>query len=748
MASGQARTAWGRLSRGWKVFLILGGVLLVFYIFCLPRDLFKGTSYSTIVLSRDGELLGARISDDGQWRFPERTTVPDKYALSLITFEDKYFRYHPGVNPFSIARALRDNLREGRTVSGGSTITMQVIRLSRQGERNLREKLLEAILATRLEWSLSKDRILALYASHAPFGGNVVGLDAAAWRYFGRDPEDLSWGEAATLAILPNSPSGMHPGKNRESLLAKRNRLLEELLSKGRIDSLTFTLAREEPLPDAPLPLPSYAFHMVQGLDRSNHGERITTSIDLPTQRSIEDLLSSWRGELEKTGIGDLSAVVLDTRTGEALAYCGNADPLSSRPGAQVDVLLSPRSTGSILKPFLFCALLGEGEILPGTLLPDVPMNINGFSPQNYDLLYTGAIEASQALQRSLNIPAVNMLRDYSVPRFHSLLKDAGMTSLGRASSDYGLSLILGGAEGRLAEITRMYMDMGRVALGEEPTVKGFPLLDRAAAWCTLDVLQEVNRPDEIDPRMLRSVARISWKTGTSYGGRDAWAVGVTPRYAIGVWAGNADGRGVAGLTGARTAGPVLFDILNLLPSHDGRFPQPPDEVFTKMEVCPMSGRPAGIYCPKKVPMKVPPKGARCEACPYHKVLDMDTLFVLPPSMARYYRLSHPEYGTTEILSRTNSLSAPMEFIYPQGGSVLYLPLQLDGTRKGAVFNLAHVNPDKRVYWNLDETYLEETRYIHEITLAPPPGKHILTVVDEDGNSLSLPFSVEESRGR
>lgn len=243
---------------------IVAGVviaLLTAYFFCLPRDLFKGTSYSTVVTDRNGELLGARIASDGQWRFPPPDTVPEKFKTALIEFEDRWFAYHPGVNPVAIARAAASNIKAGQITSGGSTITMQVIRMSRRRERNIGQKIIEAILATRLELRCSKREILSLYASHAPFGGNVVGLEAASWRYYGRPPDELSWGEAATLAVLPNAPAEIHPGKNRTRLLKKRNRLLGSLYKHGHIDSLDFVLACDEPLPGEPVALPQEAHH-------------------------------------------------------------------------------------------------------------------------------------------------------------------------------------------------------------------------------------------------------------------------------------------------------------------------------------------------------------------------------------------------------------------------------------------------------------------------------------------------------
>jgi len=716
------------VSRSKKIALTIAATLFAAWLLCLPRELFPDTPYSTVVESAEGELLGARIAADEQWRFPPCDTVPARFATALVQFEDRRFRWHPGVDPAALVRAAVDNARYGHVVSGGSTITMQVIRLSRQKERTLWQKMVEAVLATRLELRYSKKHILALYASHAPFGGNVVGLEAASWRYFGRPAAELSWGEAATLAVLPNAPASMHPGKNREELLAKRNRLLKRLLEHGDLDADTYAAALEEPLPDAPLPLPSWASHYVEGCPK---GVRTHSSLRLPLQKAVETAVNRRSDELAREGIADLAAIVVDNTTGEVVAYVGNASPYRDRPGKQVDIAAAPRSTGSILKPFLYAASLEEGVILPKTLLPDIPVNLGGFAPQNFDRQFYGAVPANEALARSLNVPSVFLLRRYGVPKFHALLKEAGLTTLTQAPEHYGLSLILGGAEARLTEITEAYSRF---------FVTGDSQND-ISVWYTLEALKEVNRPDELDWRLIRSLRKAAWKTGTSYGFRDAWAVGMTPQWTIGVWAGNADGHGVPGLTGARTAGPVLFDVLNLLPYSEEWFSEPGRSLdFARddkvAKVCEISGMLAGPNCPG-TQMRIPAAGLDSETCPYHQSGE----FVLPPAMEWYYRPHHPEY-TGATMHRSASA---VQFIYPQAGAVLSAPRQLSGQVEGIVFRAAHHRPDATLWWHLDNTYVGETSLQHELRLTPAPGQHVLTVVDEEGNTASVRFSVTNS---
>lgn len=721
---------------------IFAAALFVAWLLCLPRDLFKGVSYSTVVESAEGELLGARIAADQQWRFPPCDTVPERFAKALVQFEDRRFRWHPGVDPAALGRALVDNVRSGHVVSGGSTLTMQVIRLSRQKERTLWQKMIEAVLATRLELRYSKRRILALYASHAPFGGNVVGLEAASWRYFGRPAAELSWAESATLAVLPNAPASIHMGRSRDELLAKRNRLLLRLKEHGDLSADDYEAAIQEPLPDAPLPLPSWASHYVEGCPK---GVRTRSSLRLSLQRAVEEAVNRRSDELAREGIADMAAVVIDNLSGEVVAYVGNASPYRERTGVSVDIALAPRSTGSILKPFLYKAALEEGVILPRTLLPDIPVNLSGFAPQNFDRQFYGAVPADEALARSLNVPSVFLLRQYGVPKFHALLRSAGLSTLTQTPEHYGLSLILGGAECKLAEITAAYS-----ALATE---------NGLAQWYTMDALKEVNRPDELDWRLIRSVRKAAWKTGTSYGFRDAWAVGMTPRWTIGVWAGNADGHGVPGLTGARTAGPTLFDILNLLPEDKEWFEMPgqaghddnnktvmnannpvmagPDRPSPAawVSVCHDSGMLAGPDCPGE-DLLIPAAGLDSEPCPYHRTGE----FVLPPVMEWYYRPYHPEYtGAT-----ARPASTAVQFIYPQSGAVLSIPRQLSGEKEGIVFRAAHHRPDATLWWHMDNTYIGETRFQHELRLTPAPGKHTLTVVDDEGNTAFVRFTITD----
>ena len=770
-----------KLNKKKKSIILFVVLLTVLYFFCLPKHLFN-TPYSTVVTDRNHELLGARIATDNQWRFPPTDTIPEKFKICITQFEDQYFYRHWGVNPLSIGRATLQNFKSKRITSGGSTITMQTIRLARKKKRTFGEKLIEMVWATRLEFRYSKEKILALYVSHAPFGGNVVGLDAATWRYFGHSSNDLSWAEAATLAVLPNAPASIHLSKNRKTLEAKRNRLLKKLYDKNIIDESTYELALYETLPESPLPLPQIAPHLVSYFYKNNKGNYSVSTVEKGLQMQVENILNQWHEEFVRSNIKNMAAIVIDVQKNQVVAYCGNVDFNNKNSGNQVDVIRSPRSSGSILKPFLYCAMLEEGDLLPNTLIPDIPLNINGFAPQNFNRQFNGAVPAAKALARSLNVPAVQELRQYSIPKFYDYLKKSGITTLNRPAAHYGLSLILGGAEVSLWDVAAAYNNMAKelnsynadseafignpeLILKDVNVLKVLKDEDRIGAiYQTFQALKEVNRPEEIDWRHISSIQEIAWKTGTSYGFRDAWAVGVTPRYVVGVWVGNAAGDGKPELTGARTAGPIMFDIFNILPS--STWFQTPSNVFVEAEVCKLSGCLKGPYCEDSDTVLICSSGLKTDACPYHVLVNVTederfrvyencagndgikqkSWFVLPPAWAMFYKQHHTAYRNLPPFKPGcdgNGEFRVMQFIYPQSGAKIIMTKQMDGSQGELVFELAHLHPNATVYWHLDENYVGSTEYFHKMALIPPVGNHVMTVVDNEGNTHSVSFKIE-----
>ncbi len=727
--------------------VISAGIILLIWLSCLPSRMFDNTPYSTVVTAKNGELLGARIADDGQWRFPPSDTLPEKFVKALIEYEDRTYYSHCGISLRSIGRALWQNLSSRRVVSGGSTITMQTIRLHRRGKRNIPEKIIEMFMATRLEVRYSKDEILRMYAAHAPFGGNVVGIEAAVWRYLGNDGNEMSWAEAATLAVLQNAPSSIHLSKNRDSLLAKRNRLLRRLYEKHELTADEYELAVDEPLIGRPYSMPQIAPHYVENLNREYHGRHVRTSIDISLQERLETLCAHWRSDLSLSGINDLSAVVMEVASDEIVAYCGNADMAAERTGRWVDIAGAPRSSGSILKPLLYCAAIQEGVILGNTILPDIPTDFGGFVPKNFDGDYSGVVSARSALSLSLNVPAVWLLKEYGVSRFAALLQKCGLSSISMSPDRYGLSLILGGAEVTLKDVVRCYARLAKYD-------KDFPLNDSTAIYSMLDAMRDVNRPDRLDWSRAGSVQNIAWKTGTSYGSRDGWAIGVTPRYVVGVWAGNADGKGVADLTGARTAGPVMFDIFNLLPSCDW-FDVPRG---LEAKVCVHSGQRAGKYCKDTLTEHISPRGMKSGECQYcieipvstdgmRRVADasepfvMKSFFQLPPVQKYYYTLTHADY--IEAPANLHDSESGLKFIYPADGAVVSLPRRADGKEAQLICKVAHSNPGAELFWHLDNTCVGATKDIHQVRISPSTGIHRLTVCDNAGLEKTIEIVVK-----
>ena len=821
---------------------------MVWYIFCLPTHLFTDPT-SMILEDADGNLLGARIAADGQWRFPYNDAVPDKFAVAITTFEDKRFFTHPGIDMLGIAKAAEQNIRNGRIVRGGSTLTMQTLRMSRKGKpRNIPQKIIEAILATRLELRESKSEILALYASNAPFGGNVVGLDAASWRYYGKRPDLLSWSEAATLAVLPNSPALIHPGRNRRALMEKRNRLLDRLLAQNKIDTLTCELAKEEPLPDEPLPLPRLAPHLLNRAfvecfsDKKKKGSsafstpqpppkgettassssrseeshplegaggwtRLRTTIDRNLQEYATRTLHRHHARLSSNGIHNLAAVIVEVETGNVVAYVGNI--FSEENAAhehEVDVITAARSSGSILKPFLYGMMLDEGEILPQSLIPDVPTNMSGYRPLNFYETYDGAVPARKAIIRSLNVPTVRMLSDYGLEKFHFNLKKMGFSTLNKPASHYGLTLVLGGSEVTLWDVTNAYTCMARTLNHHYPHNSKYDAADwrdlnyfyekkdlsislfgggrgedasenkltdaptrmgTGAIYQTFETMRQVERPNSSGAwQLYESSKRIAWKTGTSFGFRDAWAVGVTPRYTVGVWAGNADGEGKAGLVGVQAAAPVLFDLFERLPT--GGWFEPPYDDMVVVDVCTKSGYRALENCEKTEGYYVSARGVEAQACPYHQMIHLDDnqqfrvhsdcenpsnmqhekWFVLPPLEEFYYKKKHPDYRVLPpfrddcLASLNTSKNRSMQLIYPKPNSSIFIPKDMDGELGKAVFKVAHREPESVIYWHLNDEYIEKTKTFHELELSPEPGKYKLTLVDEQGARLEEFFEV------
>ena len=766
--------------------MILGGLL-----YPLPKPLFD-TPFATVVESSGGKLLSARIASDEQWRFPESTNLPEKFVDCLLTYEDRYFYYHPGVNPISLIRALRQNITAGQIVSGGSTLTMQLARLIRGNQpRNLYNKIIELWLSFRLEFQYSKKEILNLYASHAPFGGNVIGLRAASWRYFQRDPSNLSWAETATLAVLPNAPGLVFPGSFDAQLKDKRDRLLKLMHERGLLSRSEYNLSLAESTPPKPKQLPNLAGHLLQRIDREKgRGHSFRTSLDYYQQNTVNQLVQDYHSQYRFKEIHNTAAIVIEVETGRVRSYVGNTgNRFEGKHGQDVDIISSRRSPGSLLKPVLYALAVDEGLIAPRQLLPDIPLYFQGFAPQNFDRKFTGTTHADLALQSSLNVPFVHLLKDYGYEKLHQKLRSMGLESLDKSAGHYGLTMVLGGAETTLWELTGLYASLARVlnrfnsSGGESKynradyhanryleldstsgiSQENSGILSAAAIWHTFEAMRELRRPGEsVNWKRFSSSKDIAWKTGTSYGHKDAWAIGLDSKYIVGVWMGNADGEGRPDLVGVTVAAPLMFRIFDSL--GEGAFFVEPMSELEDIAICQHSGYRASSICTDVEYELTYYSAHSAPACTYHKSIHLDEAlqwqvnsscypvnkmidhpwFILPPAQAWYFSKTNQYYNPPPdfMESCTITKNQDIEMIYPLRNAKVYVPIEVDGQPGRVVFEAAHSDPDSPIFWHLNNQYIGTTNSQHQMGLYPPNGKHLLSLVDDQGRELNIPFEV------
>ncbi len=757
--------------------IILLAVLILFsasLIFIIPASLVgKSQNYSYALYDKNGILLGGQVAADEQWRFaPDE--VPEKFKKAIIAYEDKRFYFHSGIDILSIARAIKLNVSKKRIVSGGSTLTMQTIRLlENHPKRTYTQKIKEAFIAVLFEIRYTKKHILKLYCANAPFGGNVVGLKAASWRYFNRPSSELTWAETATLAVLPNQPSLVYPGANSEILLEKRNYLLNKLYQKKYFDKKTYELSLAESLPSKPFPLPSNSPHYLEYLKQTHkkNQTKFYTTLDYNIQKNTFRIIEHWSSEFSRRGISNAAALILDTKTKEVLAYCGNSGNALRNPDSYaVDMIQSKRSSGSLLKPFLYGAMLDAGELLPDQLVIDIPTRIGNYRPDNNIKKYSGVVPASEALTRSLNIPAIRELRKFGINRFLDCLRKCGFTTFNHDSEYYGLPLILGGGEITMWEAARAYADLMNKACMEQ---SDFPI-STGSSWITVNVLSTGIRPeDEANWQKYANSKRIAWKTGTSNGNRDAWAIGITREYTVAVWIGNANGMGNPDLKSVSTSAPVMFDIFSVLPKTS--WPDIPYDDLTEQTVCSHSGFAASPDCKETKSIFRSRAAVTPELCPYCKKISftfdkkyrattedltgekagiyngtlptIEKRFVLPPNLEYWYKNTSVVYSSLpDFVPWHHSTSADnLSIVFPEPNAKIIIPVEIDGTQGAMVMQAAVRSSDTFVYWDVDGIYLGYTEKVHEMTISPDPGTHILTVTDSNGNILKRKFEILEN---
>ncbi len=537
----------------------------------LPKD-----DLARVVLAEDGTPLWRFADANGVWRYPVQTSEVSPYYLdALLTYEDRWFYQHPGVNPLALVRATWQNLTGARVVSGGSTLSMQVARLLDPHSRTFHGKLRQLWRTAQLEWHLSKEEILNLYLNRAPFGGTLQGVAAASWAYLGKSPSHLTHAEAALLAVLPQAPSRLRPDRHPQRAQEARDKVLRRLAEFQVWPQAAVDEALEEPLLLAPRLEPSLAPLLARRLNRPDSPPLIRTTLDATLQRRLEDLLLGWRARLpEHTSAAIL---VVEEETMAVRAYLGSVDINDAKRFGHVDMISALRSPGSTLKPFLYGMALDDGLIHSESLLQDVPRRYGDYRPGNFSMGFTGAVPASTALSSSLNLPAVQLLEAYGPKRFAAEMRIGGVPLALPALAEPNLALILGGAGSRLEDLVSGYSAFARngrsatLRLQPDDTLRERPLLSPGAAWIVRRILSGQARPDR-DPRAeLVQRPVLAWKTGTSYGFRDAWAIGVGPRYLIGVWIGRPDGTPVPGQFGLASAAPLMLQVHDVLTNRDSQ---------------------------------------------------------------------------------------------------------------------------------------------------------------------------------
>ncbi|MFQ5568534.1 MAG: penicillin-binding protein 1C [Rhodothermales bacterium] len=750
------------------------GLFVLNALFPLPLERLHPPT-STVVLDRDGALLRAFLAPDEMWRIHvEAGEISPALKRAVLSYEDRRFYWHPGIDPVSILRATWANLRAGRVEQGGSTITMQVARMMEPKPRTLANKLLEAFRAWQLEERYSKEEILTLYFNLAPYGGNIVGVGAASYFYFDKHPGQLSLGEAALLAAIPNNPNRNRPDLDAAAAEKVRGKILKLLADHGEIDAVALEEALSEPVPtrryDLPFQAPHLAVHLAQ---QHVDAGRLATTIDFRLQERVEQMLKNHLQPLLGQGITNGAVVVIDNKSQDVLALVGSRWFFDEANEGQVNGAMAPRSPGSALKPFIYALALDRGLISPKMLLYDVPVDFSGYQPENYDRTYNGMVPAEEALIRSLNVPAVNLASRLHGDGIYQFMKRAHVTTLTEPDYHYGLSLILGGCEVTLLELTNLYAGLangGRFRpyrlLQTDPLREGEPLLNPGAAFIVGDILSQLRRPDlPAVWEWSRDMPKVAWKTGTSYGHRDAWSVGFTPRYTVGVWLGNMDGKGAPALVGAEVAAPLLFALFNHLEANTGQqWYRRPSEVETR-RICSVSGGIATPLCPTSREENYLPGHSPMKPCTLHQIVlvDRETGHRLCShcKLGRDYHEKVVAHWPAEIAVWLERNGYPLDEIpehlpgcsrladgdppvirSPQPDTEYRMRAGVPAEFQKILLEASVSNQTQTIYWFADGEMIYSGDPTERVFLTPSPGKHTLLCLDDEGRSSEVYITI------
>jgi penicillin-binding protein 1C len=730
-------------------------------------------SYSCTILSKDGQLMRAFLSEDEKWRlYTEMEEITPELKKAFVFKEDRFFYFHPGVNPFAIIRAIINNIKEGHRTSGASTISMQVARLLEPKERTYCSKLAEIFRALQLELKYTKEEILQLYLNIIPFGSNIEGVKSASVIYFGKMPDHLSIGEIAALSIIPNRPVTLRLGKNNETIIIERNKWLLRYKRAGLFDDKYIDDALEEPLTAYRREIPKLCPHLALKLKNNYPSARIIrTNLNAEIQLKTEKIVGDYSRRLYFQNIRNAMALVVDNMTHEIVAYIGSADFNNNEDGGQVDGITAIRSPGSTLKPLLYGIAFDQGLITPKTIIADVPVSFSGYEPENYDEKFYGAITAEYALASSLNIPAVKILEHIQPRLLIEKLVNADFKQVRKDKENLGLSMILGGCGVTLEELTGLYCTFAnngeftplKYVSNDHNSLKS-QIISPGAVFIITEILTQLKRPD-LPLNWDNSVhtPKIAWKTGTSYGRRDAWSIGYNKKYTIGVWVGNFSGVGVPELNGTDKATPLLFQLFNTV-DYDSE-----KEWFSMTNdielryVCSQTGLIPGELCSDLIIDYFKPGVSSTMQCSHLK-----KVFVNADSSLSYCSVCLPEIGYKKAIYPNYS---PEMITYYDNNNINYkrIPLHnpdcerlLDGAKPKITSPIdnneyfvnvldsmqillsSHVANDvNRIYWYINYKFYKEVSAGERLFFVPGEGKNDITCTDDKGRSTDIRIFVK-----
>uniref|UniRef100_UPI003FED6CF4 penicillin-binding protein 1C n=1 Tax=Fusobacterium mortiferum TaxID=850 RepID=UPI003FED6CF4 len=706
--------------------------------------------YSQVVLDDRDNIIGAYLNSEEQWQI-KGVEIPPRLKLAVLNYEDRKFYSHNGVDYLAIVRAVKTNLLEKRRV-GASTITMQGVKLYKRRERTYLSKIEEIIESYKLEKYLSKDEILELYLNNAPYGSNIVGYETASQLYFGKSAKNLTWAEGATLAVLPNSPGLIWIEKNRDKLLNKRNNLLKNMYERGVIDEKQYRLSIKEELPKERKYFNSLAPHLTRRLVNEYEDRIIKSTINSELQKNIERIAREYGDYLNNRGIKNTAIIVVDNHSGEVKSYVGSQNFYDFQRNGQVDGVVAQRSVGSVLKPFLYALSIDEGLITPKSKLLDVPLYFSNFNPQNANKKYQGLVEARETLKKSLNIPFVKLLDEYGVDKFFYFLKDV-VNFPERDYSNYGLSLILGTKEMSVENIAKLYHGLSQYGefkdlkyIRDDKKIDGRKLISKGASYLTLEAMQGVQRYG-IDNLYLGRDG-IAWKTGTSYGQRDAWAGGISSRWTVVVWCGNFTGEGNRNISGVVTAGQLLFKIFKVLPNENESFIKPNEEL-KKIKIDSETGYRLRYDVPSEE-IDYPKDAKNLKVSPYYKKVFINSkgeeidsrneeFIESKEKIVLSYPIELLDYMARENISISNVRDEKIKIIYPLNNIKIFLPKDFE-ERKSLIVKVA--NPkNKKLYWYHNGKYIFSGRD-RERAFDFLEGEHRLTLVSESGEVVEVKFYI------